>query len=345
MAVIRMADDGIAFDGDTLLQGPLGGAETAFVSLAEALAKRGHDVFVHNRCKMPMERNGVTWQPLDDHVPDIADLYIANRGHKLIQLVPKARSRVFWIHNPAQYLNKWRYWRKLLRWKPIIVFSSKFHSKSIAPLMPNGGLTTIPYGISDAFLNAKISAIAPPPHVAFTSSPLRSLDWLLDLWASEIKPEVSAAQLHVFSSPKTYGAHGDARSGAMNEVLNRAAGMSEQGVVLRKPLSKANLAKALAGFRVMLYRGDPGETYCLAVGEAQAIGLPAVVQNIGCVSERVINGETGFVAFNDSDFVHHGKAILTDDILWRRLHASALERQRSYSWDNAAEAFEKLAFR
>ena len=345
MAVIRMADDGIAFDGDTLLQGPLGGAETAFVSLAEALAKRGHDVFVYNMCKAPMERNGVMWKPLKDRLPEAADLYIANRGDKLIQLVPKARSRVFWIHNPAQYLNKWRYWRKLLRWQPIIVFSSKFHSKSIAPLMPSGGLITIPYGISDVFLNAKISVPPPSPHVAFTSSPLRSLGWLLDLWASEIKPGIPEAQLHVFSSPKTYGAHGDARSGAMNEVLNRAARMSEEGVVLRKPLSKADLAEALAGFRAMLYRGDPGETYCLAVGEAQAVGLPAVVQNIGCVSERVINGETGFVALNDIEFVSYSTAILTDDTLWRRLHTSALERQRSYSWDNAAEAFEKLALR
>jgi len=41
MAKVVMADDGIAFDGATAEQGPLGGAETAFVALAEALALRG----------------------------------------------------------------------------------------------------------------------------------------------------------------------------------------------------------------------------------------------------------------------------------------------------------------
>ena len=38
MASVVMADDGIAFDGVMAQTAPLGGAETAFVALAEALA-------------------------------------------------------------------------------------------------------------------------------------------------------------------------------------------------------------------------------------------------------------------------------------------------------------------
>src|SRR4029077_16767665 len=44
MASVVMADDGIAFDGVMAETAPLGGAETAFVGLAEALAGRGHRV-------------------------------------------------------------------------------------------------------------------------------------------------------------------------------------------------------------------------------------------------------------------------------------------------------------
>ena len=40
MASVVMADDGIAFDGAMAETAPLGGAETAFVALAEALAAR-----------------------------------------------------------------------------------------------------------------------------------------------------------------------------------------------------------------------------------------------------------------------------------------------------------------
>ena len=123
-----MADDGIAFDGDALATGPLGGAETAFISLAEALAARGHNVTVHNLCCAPMDRNGVSWKPLNGGLPDTADMYIANRGDQLLPLVRRAKTRVFWIHNPAGYLKKWRYVSKLWRTRPMVVFSSNFHA-------------------------------------------------------------------------------------------------------------------------------------------------------------------------------------------------------------------------
>ena len=92
----------------------------------------------------------------------------------------------------------------------------------------------------------------------------------------------------------------------------------------------------------MLYRGDPGETFCLAVAEAQALGLPAVVQPIGCVAERVVDGETGFVAESDDAFVERSVELLSDDRLWRRQHQAALARQRAWGWDSAAAEFEKL---
>ena len=69
MADIIMADDGIAFDGASLEGGPLGGAETAFISMAVALARRGHNVTVKNKCHVAMEKDGVSWSPLDEGVP------------------------------------------------------------------------------------------------------------------------------------------------------------------------------------------------------------------------------------------------------------------------------------
>lgn len=342
MASIVMTDDGIAFDGESLQSGPLGGAETAFVSLAEALAARGHDVAAYSNCSAPMERNGVRWQPLRDGTPSTADLYIANRGDKLLALVPDARSRAFWVHNPAGYLLKWRYLWKLWRYRPAILFAGEYHAATYPAWAPGGARLTVALGISDAFRSADAPAVPPPPRAAFTSSPLRSLDWLLELWAERIHPNLPEAELHVFSSAQTYGSHGAARADRINAVLGRAAELEESGVVLRDPLPKAMLARELAGFRVLPYRGDPGETFCLAIGEAQAAGVPAVVQDIGCVAERIVDGTTGFVARDDEEFASRVLSLLSDDTLWQSQHEAALARQRAYGWDDAAAIVERL---
>ena len=92
----------------------------------------------------------------------------------------------------------------------------------------------------------------------------------------------------------------------------------------------------------MLYRGDINETFCLAVGEAQAMGVPAVVENLGSVNERVIDGETGFIAADAASFADAARRLLTDDALWLSQHRTALEKQRRWRWPQASEAFERL---
>ncbi len=341
-----MCDDGIGFDGDSLSGGPLGGAETAFVSLAEALAARGHEVNIRNNCGAPMRRNGVDWAPLRNGVPERCDLYIANRGDELLKLMPDARRTIFWIHNPAGYLLKWRYLSKLWRMRPAIVFSGAYHAKTYPRWAPCGERVVIPYGISDSFRTAVPPADLPPPRAVFTSSPLRSLDWLLDIWADRIYPEVPDAELHIFSGPSVYGEHGSARAALMAPVLDKARVLAGKGVVLRDPVPKDDLIAEFAQARVLLYRGDPGETFCLAVGEAQAAGVPCVVQDIGCVAERVIDCETGWIAdkglFADTEFTNMAVILLGDDLEWRRFSRNAVAKQRSWGWDDAAAAFEEL---
>jgi glycosyltransferase involved in cell wall biosynthesis len=92
----------------------------------------------------------------------------------------------------------------------------------------------------------------------------------------------------------------------------------------------------------MLYRGDENETFCLAVAEAQALGLPAVVTPVGSLPERVEDGVTGTVAQSDDEFVAAAIAHLTDDDLWTDRHCEAIKRQKGLSWDQVAARFETL---
>ncbi|MCB2101339.1 MAG: glycosyltransferase family 4 protein [Rhodobacterales bacterium] len=340
MARIVFADDGIAFDGRTPETRPLGGVESSVVFLMEELAKRGHEVRVFNKCEAPLEHRGVTWTPIDRGLPAAADLYIANRGHRLINAMPKAGKTLFWTHNPCRYMLKWRYLKELWKVRPGIIFIGEYHATTLPDWVPDGGRMVIPYGIPDLFRAAEPAHDLPPPRAVFTSNPLRSLGWLLDLWALAIQPKVPGAELHLFTGAATYGAVGDAKAREMEAVLDQARALADRGVVLRGPVPKTQLVEEFRQARCMLYRGDINETFCLAVGEPQAMGLPAVVSDLGSMYERVVDGETGFVARTDDAFAAGAVRLLSDDALWRQQHAAALERQRAWGWPEAAAAFE-----
>src|ERR1700735_2450132 len=114
-ADIVMIDDGVTFDGRSAESGPLGGAETAFIGLARGLATRGHRVRAYARGAGRIDDQGVAWAPVEAGTPETADLYIANRGHRLLDLVPRAGRTAFWVHNPARYVVKPRYLLRLWR--------------------------------------------------------------------------------------------------------------------------------------------------------------------------------------------------------------------------------------
>jgi glycosyltransferase involved in cell wall biosynthesis len=342
MAHVVMADDGIAFDGRMAEVGPLGGAETAFVALAEALAARGHRVTARSHCLAALDHKGVGWAPLGDGVPGACDLYIGNRGHRVIGLVPRARRRLFWLHNPARYLKKPRMLWPLARYRPTLIVTGTYHAKTVPAWVPRGGLEIIPYGVLDRFRHAA-EREPPPPHAIFTSNPLRGLDWLLDLWEARIAPAVPGAELHIYAGPAVYGAGASENAAQrMAAVLARADAFHASGVRRHEPAGREKLAQALAGARTMLYRGDPGETFCLALAEAQAMGVPAVVRPIGSVVERIVDGKTGRIAASDDDFVEAAVAVLRDDDLWRRWHRGALATQRGLGWDEVAARYEAL---
>ena len=336
--MVVMADDGIAFDGLTAEAGPLGGAETAFVGLAEALAARGHQVEARSRCQAVLIYKGVRWAPLEGGTPDRCDLYIGNRSYRVVGLSPGARRRVFWIHNPARYLRKPRYLWPLVRYRPTLIVSSAAHARTVPAWLPRGGCEIIPYGILETFRRAEHRE-PPPPVALFTSNPLRGLAWLLDLWADRIAPAVPSAELHIYAGAAVYGGAGSAR---MRTALDRADGLQSIGVHHYPPVGREVLATVLARARAMLYRGDAGETFCLAVAEAQAMGVPAIVQPLGSLGERVIDGISGRIAHSDDIFAEAAIAVLRGNELWRRWHLGALAHQRGLSWDEVAARFERL---
>ena len=69
MTKLLFVDNGIEFDSLLFLRKkPYGGAEVAFVSLVESLAKLNYEVCVYNNCRNKGLINGVSWNRLNSKI-------------------------------------------------------------------------------------------------------------------------------------------------------------------------------------------------------------------------------------------------------------------------------------
>ena len=338
---IVLADAGLAFDGLTPRERPLGGAESAFVALADALAAEGAEVHAFAKDARTMSHNGVSWKPVGREWPRQVDLLIANRSPRLISAPIDARKRVFWLHNPAQFLAKPRYLWPILTRRPTLVFAGPSHAATAPAWLP-GKRVLIPLGVEAPFLTTPRTPGVPAPRAIFTSNPMRGLSPLLLLWRDVICPATPNAQLHVFAGPAVYAETG-AKAAAMRAALADAEALRGFGVIVREPTPKEALARELAQARVLPYLGDPGETFCLAVAEAQAMGVPAVVRPIGAVGERVEHARTGFIERDHAAFAASVIRVLREDPLWESMSSAAMAGREARAWSHAAKAFIALA--
>ena len=199
-----MIDQDSDFNGESYREKPLGGTETAFVLLAESLSKLGHKVVALTKSSESIEYKGVFWKPLKTKIEE-CDIYIINRAPSLLDNAPKNKQTILWLHNPANYLNKLKNFRRLFFKNIKVVCSGKYHFNSIPFWLKNRSVI-IPLGLSSDVLFTKVdNELIPDPVVIFTSNPERGLAWLSEIWVKYIKNAIPKAQLHIYSGYKTYG--------------------------------------------------------------------------------------------------------------------------------------------
>jgi glycosyltransferase involved in cell wall biosynthesis len=339
---IVIANMGLAFDGKAIGREALGGVESATISLAEALARAGHHVCVYNNRETSTLCHGVYWKPLKQGMPLRADLYVANRNHELLLGVPFAKTRALWLHNPAWEIDNWKFRWKMALFPPKVIVLGNYHRSTCPAWLKKHDVVTIPLGLSEPFLTAQEATQPPPRRAIFTSNPGRNLNWLLQMWSERIHPRVPDAELHLFSGPEVYRMRSGTGFDLMTGVLAAADALADRGVVRHQPVGRDALVGWIGGSRVMLYRGHQDETFCLALAEAQALGVPCVVQPIGSTIERVRDAATGFIADDDDAFARQAVRLLTDDGLWMTMHRAALASQRSRTWNVVAREFGSL---
>jgi glycosyltransferase involved in cell wall biosynthesis len=330
------------FDSD-LEEKSIAGTQTAFIELSRAFEASGCNVTVLTQTDKELTTEFRLWRNIKEYIPNgLYDLLIINVSPYLLHdfKYVTATKKILWIHNEAKYLLYWNRFKYILRYLPIIVFSGKYHSSTLPFFIPTGGRRIIPYGLSPAvFEIEEIVNTNGEKKVFFTSNPLRSLRWLVDIWVKHIHPAEPTASLHIFSNWKTYGAWGESVQNRMKAELDYADSFKEYNIILRDVLPKKKLFQELKTARAMFYRGDKAETFCLAVAEAQALGLPGVVCDLGSMKERIENGVTGVVAKNDKDFIEAALNILNDDNLFHSMSNCAIKKYSTINWNMAANKF------
>ena len=330
------------FDSD-LEEKSIAGTQTAFIELSRAFEKLGNTVNVYTDSLRVLETERRTWKQLSQVDVNIDyDLMIVNVSPYLFENFKhiKTRKKILWIHNDAKYLLYWHRLKHLLKFLPVVVFSGKYHKSTLPFFIPTGGRRIIPYGLSSVVFEIEEIKYTPiDKKVYFTSNPLRSLRWLVDIWINYIHPAEPTASLHIFSNWKTYGAWGSSVKNRMKVELDYAESFKEYNIILRDVLPKKELFQELKTGRAMFYRGDKAETFCLAVAEAQALGLPAIVCDLGSMKERVEDGVTGFVAKNDNVFIETALNILRDDNLFNSMSNSSIDKYKVINWEMAANKF------
>ncbi|MFJ1258245.1 glycosyltransferase [Cupriavidus sp. CuC1] len=109
-------------------------------------------------------------------------------------------------------------------------------------------------------------------------------------------------------------------------------------------LNKARLMQALAGSDIFLFT-SLWEGLPIALIEAQAIGIPAVVTNIVGNKDIVVHGETGFLADSEEEILIYTKKLAEDAGLRRRMgHAARQHALRRFNKNKLLETSFSIYF-
>jgi glycosyltransferase involved in cell wall biosynthesis len=344
----------------------MGGIQTALLGLCTALARRGHDVHVFANCSDPGTHNGAHFHVRSEFARFTktcrADVLIAIPELLPLLMPVRARVRVVWTGNAFTTGDcalavplAWGegrtpcgegahlYPMSLLRpYIDRVVVGSRWQAQHLAAAsgIPGEQFTVAYLGVPLEYYRGP----GPTRHrhrLVYTSQARRGLGILLHLFP-RVRAEVPDAELHIFGCE--YG-----KADGSQDLGEALRGAPQPGVYWRGAVSKSTLAQELRAAALMAYPCIFRETFCLAVAEAQAAGLPAVTSDRAALAERVADGVDGFLIpgrpgkpKNDGAFVHAVVRLLREDNLWQQLGAEAARKaHRLYDWDVIAAGWER----
>lgn len=279
------------YDCDTPYTRPLGGTQSALCYYAEALAQKSHKVTVITaNCAEIHTVRDVIFRPAKTlsgaPVNYSVVIWCSGPDHKIKTSLEKFVTgdlEICWIpHNinepavkdTAECLYKYDYFAFVSKWQRDLYVETYNIPVGKTMLMLNGN--------SPAFFE-DFDAGEKLPHFIYTSQPDRGLDIVAKAWP-EIVAKNPTAELHTYSSRKTYGFDDEE---PINKLLNELRALPN--VHVHDPVSQIELASAARRAAFFAYPTNFFETGCIACTEACAAGCLPIVSDLGVLGSYFNN--------------------------------------------------------
>lgn len=277
---------------------PLGGSQSAICYLSEQLALLGHDVRLFCGATQVSVTRGVTVTPLTRVSAatwrELDVVIVQNWARLGLELKPLLRADarcILWTQHahdqPAMQalldsgfreayhalvlVSDWQR-EQYLRTFAVEPARAIVLRNAIGPAFEQL------FAADESVLTAKES----PPVLAYTSTPFRGLDVLLDVFP-QIRAALPDITLRVYSSMQVYQVSADRDVQKYGALYDRCRTMP--GVDYIGSLPQPELATALRGVSTLAYPNTFAETSCISVMEALASGCRVVTSDLGALPE------------------------------------------------------------
>jgi len=264
----------------------LGGTETSFVLLAEALQVLGHEAIAYLKDPGCAEFDRVAYRRVSDAGSISHDAVLARWPELFDAFGRNAGRRLWWCHKAVDPESMQT--ARIVNAIPVV--TSQYQAGQLVDLGWRGRFAVIPLGcrIRHSPLHRRR-----PFTAVWTSAFDRGLETLIDIWRSVRQHLPRGSELIIAGGSAVYREYG----WYLVELEQRLRYETKRDpeISWRGSLGPGELAKLLSTSGILPYPSNVAETFCLSVLEAQAAGCLPIVTPQGALTERVVQGETGWI--------------------------------------------------
>ncbi|MBL1211011.1 glycosyltransferase [Geminocystis sp. GBBB08] len=311
---------------ETVYQRPLGGTHSALCYLAEKLAQNQEEVFLFNSISEARESKNIICIPCSQ-IPklliDLLDVLIvtdgSDNGNLYRSTLLKTSLLILWIQHDIdqkavqslsdlENQNSYDAFVFVSDWQKNR-FIQKFNLNPNKCYVLRNAVSPF---FENLFVNQTsiINQKSIIPILAYTSTPFRGLDLLLDIFPL-IQEEIPETKLKIFSSMKVYE-HKNEDDNEYDWLYEKCCHM--EGVEYIGSLPQQQLAQELKSINVFAYPNSFRETSCISLMEAMASGCSIVTSDLGALSETS-HGFANLIPIQDFDFGEQYKQKFVEKVI------------------------------